>query len=93
MLAPPDWYPWRCEGENINTTAHKSSLRSRLDGCSHTEALVHVCSRTKKQCKKGFCFLASQKVLQSTGAWFVPDFGGTVVPVSAGKQGGSRFTG
>lgn len=34
MLARPDWYPWRCEGGNINTAVRESSLRSGLGWCS-----------------------------------------------------------
>lgn len=91
MLAPPDWYPWRCEGGNINTTTHKSSLRSRLDGCSQGRGSRQRLPSHKEAMQ--LCCLASQKVLQSTSAWFDPSFAGTVVQVSAGKQGGSRFTG
>ena len=35
-LALPDWYPWCCEGGNINTTAQNSSLGSHLDRCSQS---------------------------------------------------------
>ncbi len=35
-LALSDWYPWCCEGGNINTTAQKSSLCSHLDRCSQS---------------------------------------------------------
>lgn len=90
MLAPPDWYPWRCEGGNINTTAHKSSLRSRLDGCSQAEALADVCSRTKKRSKKDFVTRPPRRCCGALLPGLSRSFGGTVIRVSAGKQGGGR---
>lgn len=46
-MALSDWYPWCCEGGNINTTAPKYSPNSHADRCSHEPGVTSTATFTQ----------------------------------------------